>query len=93
MALRVQTPMLAIQTKINHDYTRAVPHYRGFFHALYTIPREEGIVRGLWPGMWPNVVKSALNRGRLRRGPFAIIPPTFSFIWRIPIGKTKGSDE
>jgi hypothetical protein len=43
--------------------------------------------------MWPNVVKSALNRGRLRRGPFAIIPPTFSFIWRIPIGKTKGSDE
>ena len=30
---------------------------------------------------------------RARRGPFAIIPPTLSFIWRIPIGKTKFTAE
>ena len=32
-------------------------------------------------------------RGRLRRGPSVILPPAFSFIWRIPIRGTNGSDE
>ena len=31
--------------------------------------------------------------GRLRRGNFVILPPIFSFIWRIPIGTTHESDE
>ena len=31
--------------------------------------------------------------GRLRRGPSAILPPSFSFIWRIPIETTHSSDE
>jgi hypothetical protein len=35
----------------------------------------------------------AHSDGGLRQGPSAIIPPTFSFIWRIPIGKTKVSVE
>lgn len=57
-----QTPMLAIQTKMNHDQAKASPRYRGFFHAVRTIVKDEGVARGLWPGMWPNVVKSAVNR-------------------------------
>ena len=31
--------------------------------------------------------------GRLRRGPSAILPPSFSFIWRIPIRVTNSSNE
>ena len=31
--------------------------------------------------------------GRLRRGPSVIVPPPFSFIWRIPIGTRNVSDE
>jgi hypothetical protein len=29
----------------------------------------------------------------LRRGPSVILPPSFSFIWRIPIRGTHSSDE
>ena len=37
---------------------------------------------------------AALKRGgRFRRGPFVIIPPSFSFIWRIPIRVTNRSNE
>ena len=36
---------------------------------------------------------AAACEGPLRRGHFVIMPPSFSFIWRIPIGTTNESDE
>jgi hypothetical protein len=35
----------------------------------------------------------ARGRGRFRRGPSVIVPPPFSFVWRIPIRGTHRSDE
>jgi len=60
-----QTPMLAIQTKLNHDMTAAKPRYKGlpFLKAVAQIARTEGVRKGLYPGVLPNVVKSAINRG------------------------------
>ena len=31
--------------------------------------------------------------GRLRRGTSVILPPAFSFVWRIPVGAIRGNDE
>jgi solute carrier family 25 (mitochondrial citrate transporter), member 1 len=37
------------------------PKYKGFAHALVTIPREEG-VRALWKGMVPRLVRIPLGQ-------------------------------
>jgi hypothetical protein len=41
----------------------------------------------------PNRSFSTADFGRLRRGPSAILPPSFSFIRRIPIRGTHSRDE
>jgi hypothetical protein len=47
---------------------------------------------GAWP--WPSDDPAhAAGAGGLRRGPFAITPPTLSFVYRIPIGTTHLRDE
>ena len=34
-----------------------------------------------------------IRHGRLRRGPSVILPPAFSFVWRIPMRGTNSIDE
>ena len=50
-------PMQCMSTKMLHDTNRATPVYRSFSHAMATIVREEGILKGLWSGTVPNVLK------------------------------------
>ena len=40
-----------------------VRHYRGMRHCLYTIAREEGIIRGFYKGLTPSLWKAALVSG------------------------------
>ena len=54
-------PMDVIKTRLQSQggvaaSAGAPPKYRGFLHALATIPREEG-VRALWKGMLPRLVR------------------------------------
>lgn len=43
------------------------PRYRGFFHALMTIPREEGL-RAMWKGLLPRLMR---------------IPPGQAIVWMV----------
>lgn len=40
-----------------------VRHYLGMRHCLYTIAREEGIIRGFYKGLTPSLWKAALVSG------------------------------
>ncbi|CAM9203956.1 unnamed protein product [Ascophyllum nodosum] len=57
------TPLQNIQIRMTQDgdAPRHARIYRGFFHALTEIPRREGFRAGFFSGLWPTVVKGALN--------------------------------
>ena len=61
-AATFQTPMLAIQCKMNHDMTLAKPQFNGFLDATRQIIRTEGFVGGMYRGVAPNIVKSSMTR-------------------------------
>jgi hypothetical protein len=57
---------------------------------------EAGVLAHLEAGMQygPAIIYNVPGRtGQLRRGSSVIIPPTFSFVWRIPLVATNESDE
>uniref|UniRef100_A0A7S1TUF2 Mitochondrial carrier protein n=1 Tax=Phaeomonas parva TaxID=124430 RepID=A0A7S1TUF2_9STRA len=62
-AASVMTPMQNVQIKLMHDAHRpaAERRYPRFFASLWQIPRDLGVVEGLFAGMVPTVVKGAVN--------------------------------
>eukprot|EP01120_Amphizonella_sp_Union-15-10_P000564 TRINITY_DN105_c0_g1_i1.p1 TRINITY_DN105_c0_g1~~TRINITY_DN105_c0_g1_i1.p1 ORF type:complete len:326 (-),score=37.06 TRINITY_DN105_c0_g1_i1:104-1081(-) len=61
-AILAVTPMETIKVKFIHDQTiRDVPHYRGFFHGVYCILKEEGFF-GVYKGLFPTILKQGSNQ-------------------------------
>jgi len=59
-AILVVTPMDTLKVKLIHDISiRAQPIYRGFFHGVYCIVKEEGFL-GVYKGFTPTLVKQGL---------------------------------
>lgn len=60
--------MLPVQTRLMAQERSAGPaKYRGLWHALMTIPREEGL-RALWKGLLPRLMR---------------IPPGQAIVWAV----------
>jgi hypothetical protein len=59
-ATTCMTPMHCIQIKIQQDATSSTPRFRGLTHAVRAILAEEGLVRGLYAGMGPTVLKQVV---------------------------------
>ena len=58
----VMTPMQNVQIKLMHDASGGkARRFRGFFHSLVEIPRRDGVLRGLYSGTAPTVLKGAVN--------------------------------
>ncbi|XP_065839943.1 tricarboxylate transport protein, mitochondrial-like [Oscarella lobularis] len=61
-AVVVVCPMETIKVKFIHDQTRSnPPKYRGFFHGVREIVREQGI-RGTYQGLTSTVLKQGTNQ-------------------------------
>ncbi|EWM23146.1 tricarboxylate transport mitochondrial-like protein [Nannochloropsis gaditana] len=59
--LTVGTPMQCIQVKMAHDAYSKVPRFHGFVSAIVGIVRAEGLLKGLYAGLGPTVLKGAVN--------------------------------
>ncbi len=60
-AVLVVTPMETVKVKFINDQRRAEPRFRGFFHGVREIVREQGI-RGTYQGLSATVVKQGSNQ-------------------------------
>lgn len=53
--------MQCIQVKMAHDAYSKVPRFHGFVSAIVGIVRAEGLLKGLYAGLGPTVLKGAVN--------------------------------
>ena len=60
-AIFAVTPMETIKVKFINDQRSANPKFRGFFHGVREIVREQG-VRGLYQGLTPTIMKQGSNQ-------------------------------
>ncbi|KAI5929839.1 Tricarboxylate transport protein, mitochondrial [Manis javanica] len=60
-AVVVVCPMETIKVKFIHDQTSASPRYRGFFHGVREIIREQGL-KGTYQGLTATVLKQGSNQ-------------------------------
>lgn len=60
-AILAVTPMETLKVKFINDQTSANPHYRGFFHGVSQIIKEQGI-RGVYQGVVPTILKQGSNQ-------------------------------
>ncbi|KAI1901127.1 hypothetical protein AGOR_G00057000 [Albula goreensis] len=60
-AVLVVCPMETVKVKFIHDRTLPNPKYRGFFHGVREIVREQG-VRGTYQGLTATVLKQGSNQ-------------------------------
>ncbi|KAJ1184573.1 hypothetical protein NDU88_001377 [Pleurodeles waltl] len=60
-AIMVVCPMETIKVKFIHDQCSARPKYRGFFHGVREIIREQGL-RGTYQGVTATVLKQGSNQ-------------------------------
>uniref|UniRef100_A0A8C9AIR0 Tricarboxylate transport protein, mitochondrial n=1 Tax=Prolemur simus TaxID=1328070 RepID=A0A8C9AIR0_PROSS len=60
-AVVVVCPMETIKVKFIHDQTSANPKYRGFFHGVREIVREQGL-KGTYQGLTATVLKQGSNQ-------------------------------
>lgn len=54
-------PMETIKVKFIHDHTSSNPKYRGFFHGVREIIREQGL-KGTYQGLTATVLKQGSNQ-------------------------------
>lgn len=54
-------PMETIKVKFIHDQTSASPKYRGFFHGVVQIVKEQGF-RGIYQGLTATILKQGSNQ-------------------------------
>jgi solute carrier family 25 citrate transporter 1 len=55
-AIFAVTPMETVKVKFIHDQNLPKPQFRGFFHGVGTIIKQEG-VGGLYKGLLPTIIK------------------------------------
>nr|KAG5690617.1 hypothetical protein BaRGS_018087 [Batillaria attramentaria] len=60
-AIFAVTPMETVKVKFINDQTSAKPHYRGFFHGVSQIVKEQGI-HGIYQGLTPTILKQGSNQ-------------------------------
>lgn len=60
-AIVVVTPMETIKVKFIHDQLSPNPKYRGFFHGVTTIAKQQGLA-GCYKGLAPTIVKQGSNQ-------------------------------
>ncbi|XP_030041766.1 tricarboxylate transport protein, mitochondrial isoform X1 [Microcaecilia unicolor] len=60
-AVLVVCPMETIKVKFIHDQCSSVPKYRGFFHGVREIVREQGL-RGTYQGVTATILKQGSNQ-------------------------------
>jgi len=60
-AILVVTPQETIKVKMVHDILSPQPKYRGFFHGVSTIVKEQGI-SGTYKGLVPTIIKQGSNQ-------------------------------
>ncbi|XP_072034911.1 tricarboxylate transport protein, mitochondrial-like [Amphiura filiformis] len=60
-AILAVTPMETVKVKFIHDQTQPKPRYRGFFHGLRIIVKEQGI-RGTYQGLSATIMKQGSNQ-------------------------------
>uniref|UniRef100_A0A7N8YE77 Uncharacterized protein n=1 Tax=Mastacembelus armatus TaxID=205130 RepID=A0A7N8YE77_9TELE len=60
-AVLVVCPMETVKVKFIHDQTSANPKYKGFFHGVREIVREQGL-RGTYQGLTATVLKQGSNQ-------------------------------
>jgi len=59
-ATAVVTPAETIKTKLIHDQTSKAPKYRGVFHGIFGIARQQGL-HGLYRGLLPTILRQGSN--------------------------------
>lgn len=60
-AVLIVCPMETLKVKLIHDQCSLRPRYRGFFHGVSEIIREQGL-RGTYQGLTPTVLKQGTNQ-------------------------------
>eukprot|EP01118_Nematostelium_gracile_P000063 TRINITY_DN10057_c0_g1_i2.p1 TRINITY_DN10057_c0_g1~~TRINITY_DN10057_c0_g1_i2.p1 ORF type:complete len:307 (-),score=84.69 TRINITY_DN10057_c0_g1_i2:22-942(-) len=60
-AITVVTPMETIKVKLIHDQLSPNPRYRGFFHGVTSIAKEQGLA-GCYKGLVPTILKQGSNQ-------------------------------
>ncbi|XP_064401377.1 tricarboxylate transport protein, mitochondrial-like [Halichondria panicea] len=60
-AILVVCPMETVKVKFIHDQTQPKPQYKGFFHGVKTIVKQEGL-RGTYQGLTPTILKQGSNQ-------------------------------
>jgi len=60
-AVAVVTPMETIKVKLIHDQLSPNPKYRGFFHGVTSIAKEQGL-SGCYKGLFPTILKQGSNQ-------------------------------
>lgn len=60
-AIVIVCPMETVKVKFIHDQTQPNPKYRGFFHGVREIVRQEGL-RGTYQGLVPTILKQGTNQ-------------------------------
>jgi solute carrier family 25 citrate transporter 1 len=60
-AIVIVCPMETVKVKFIHDQTQPNPRYRGFFHGVREIVRQEGL-RGTYQGLTPTILKQGSNQ-------------------------------
>ncbi|XP_055328086.1 putative tricarboxylate transport protein, mitochondrial [Paramacrobiotus metropolitanus] len=60
-AIFAVTPMETVKVKFIHDQNQPVPRYKGFFHGVRMIVREQGI-KGTYQGLTATILKQGSNQ-------------------------------
>jgi solute carrier family 25 citrate transporter 1 len=60
-AILIVCPMETVKVKFIHDQTQPNPRYKGFFHGVRTIVRQEGI-KGTYQGLTATIIKQGSNQ-------------------------------
>ncbi|XP_040194277.1 tricarboxylate transport protein, mitochondrial-like [Rana temporaria] len=60
-AILIVCPMETIKVKFIHDQASSAPRYRGFYHGVREIIREQGL-RGTYQGLTPTILKQGSNQ-------------------------------
>jgi len=75
-AIVVSTPQETIKIRLIDDQFKSeTPRFKGFFHGVYTLIKEEGFF-GIYHGVAPTVLKVATAQGT-RFGVFNVIPSEY----------------